>query len=691
MELAKAYVQIIPSADGMKGRLTSVLGGEAGSAGATAGKLTGGAFVSKAIAVIGAAKIGQTIVKGISAALNEGAELEQSIGGIETLFKESSDVVIKNAQNAFKTAGMSSDEYMKTVTGFSASLMQGLSGDTQAAAQVADMALTDMSDNANKLGTDMELIKNAYQGFAKQNYTMLDNLKLGYGGTKTEMERLLADAEKFSGVEYDISNLSDVYSAIHIIQQEMGFSGRTAEEVAEIYKNTGREVSEQLGTTAKEASETFAGSSAAMKAAWSNLLGYMSTGEDVGPAINNLVQTASTFFFGNMIPMVQNVIASLPEAMSTLIDSVVPYVQESGTKILDSLSKGYLEGLPRVSEMANTMLTDVLETATNAMPELFNKGGEFVVNFANGYIQKLPVMIENVGCMISKILGFISQSLTLMVRSGADILLKIVDGFGNSMPQMASAIGKVIESIVTTIAKSLPEILSAGVDILINIVNGIIRNFPKLYNAVEDIMLKIITTIAKKLPDILQSGIEIVAKLIAGLIKAIPDLIQTIPQLTDSTIKKFMEVNWLELGVNIVAGIAKGILNGLSTIISAAKEAALSAYNAACETLDIHSPSRLFEKEVGKMIDLGMAAGIDKNVKTVTESMKKLSLATVGAMNTDFTTFNGSKFEEKQMLQNTSVVDYRKLGNAVVSAFEESGLKIEINRREIGRIKRGGM
>lgn len=297
-ELAKAYVQIIPSADGIKGKLTSALGGEAGSAGDSAGKTAGTSLGASMKKVIAAAGIGTAVVGAFKSAISEGAGLQQSLGGIETLFKDSADKVIANANKAYMTAGLSANEYMESVTSFSASLLQGLAGDTNKAADVADMALTDMSDNANKMGTSMELIQNAYQGFAKQNYTMLDNLKLGYGGTKTEMERLLADASKLSGVKYDIGNLGDVYEAIHVIQEEMGITG----------------------TTAKEAASTFSGSFASMKAAASNLLGSLALGEDIKPAMNALISSTGTFLFDNLFPMVGDILTSLVEY---IVDTVV--------------------------------------------------------------------------------------------------------------------------------------------------------------------------------------------------------------------------------------------------------------------------------------------------------------------------------------------------------------------------------
>ncbi|MFR4169837.1 MAG: hypothetical protein ACLT1D_19395, partial [[Clostridium] symbiosum] len=254
-ELAKAYVQIIPSADGVKGKIQEALGGEAESAGKSAGASVGSNLIGTLKKALVVAGIGAAIKESIEA----GAELQQSIGGIETLFKDNADTVKQYAADAYKTAGLSANDYMQSVTGFSASLLQGLGGDTAKAAEVANMALVDMSDNANKMGSDMGSIQNAYQGFAKQNYTMLDNLKLGYGGTKSEMERLLKDAEKFSGVKYDIDNLSDVYNAIHVIQGELDITG----------------------TTAKEASTTISGSMDSMKSSFQNVLADLALGNDL--------------------------------------------------------------------------------------------------------------------------------------------------------------------------------------------------------------------------------------------------------------------------------------------------------------------------------------------------------------------------------------------------------------------------
>jgi len=290
-ELGTGNFQIIPAAQGIQGMIQKAMGTEVVSAGQESGQSFMAGFKGTVLKAVAALGIGAAIKAGISSALNEGASLQQSLGGIETLFKENKAQVVKYADEAYKTVGLSANAYMENVTGFSASLLQSLGGDTAKAAEVANMAMIDMADNSNKMGTSMESIQTAYQGFAKQNYTMLDNLKLGYGGTKEEMQRLLNDAQKLTGTKYDINNLNDVYQAIHAIQENLDITG----------------------TTAKEASTTFTGSFNAMKAAASNVLGDLALGEDVEPALTALAQTAQTFFFDNFLPMLGNIVKGIPD------------------------------------------------------------------------------------------------------------------------------------------------------------------------------------------------------------------------------------------------------------------------------------------------------------------------------------------------------------------------------------------
>ncbi|VRH18755.1 PblA [Streptococcus pneumoniae] len=357
-ELGKAYVQIIPSAKGISGMIQKEMGGEVASAGVSAGESLGSKMMGAVSGVIAAAGIG----KAIGVSINEGAALQQSLGGVETLFKDSADKVKGFANEAYKTTGLSANAYMENVTGFSASLLQSLGGDTDKAAETANMAMIDMSDNANKMGTSMESIQLAYQGFAKQNYTMLDNLKLGYGGTKQEMQRLLADAEKLTGVKYDINNLSDVYSAIHAIQENLDITG----------------------TTAREAATTFTGSFESMKSAAQNVLGKLSLGEDIQPALQALMETTSTFLFENLIPMIGNILKQIPililggikgvfsgifgEGLGSIMGSIVTALGSAflAFKAFSTVS-GLLSGIPAVLTTIKTAVTGLF-TVMSANP-----------------------------------------------------------------------------------------------------------------------------------------------------------------------------------------------------------------------------------------------------------------------------------------------------------------------------------
>lgn len=566
--LARAYVQIAPSAEGIKQQLTDILGKEVGGAGDEAGKTLGNSLVSKIKGVIAAAGIGTAL----KASLMEGANLQQSIGGIETLFKDSADTVIANAKNAYKTAGMSANQYMETVTSFSASLLQGLSGDTNQAAIVADMALTDMSDNANKMGTSMELIQNAYQGFAKQNYTMLDNLKLGYGGTKTEMERLLADAEKISGIKYDISNLSDVYSAIHVIQEQMDITG----------------------TTAKEASETFSGSFASMKAAASNVLASLALGEPISQSLFELRDTILTFIEGNLMPMIGNILSSLPE----------------------------------VIDQSLTMVIQSLNLMKNNSDHIFKIGFDLVSGIATSVLTAIPYIVESAIGLISAFAETIVSTDWIAVAN--DLIGNFREELDIAAGEILGTDGNIVESLINAISNGLPQVLEKGIDLVISLVNGIIASLPQVISSATSIIANLVSTILANAPKLLESGITLIGKLAAGLISAVPALISKLPGIISDIKNKFISINWGEVGKNIISGIARGILNGVGTILNAARDAARSALNAAKNALGIKSPSRLFENEVGKMIDLGLAAGIENNIDSVSDSMKQLSKSTVG-------------------------------------------------------------
>ena len=426
-ELGQAYVQIIPSAKGISGAIQGQLDPEAAAAGESAGSKLGASLKIAAVAAVAAT--GLALGKIISSSLTEGANLQQSLGGIETLFKGSADKVKKYADEAYKTSGLSANDYMESVTSFSASLLQSLGGDTEKAADQANMALIDMSDNANKMGTSMEDIQNAYQGFAKQNYTMLDNLKLGYGGTKEEMQRLLADAEKLTGVKYDINNLSDVYSAIHAVQEELGITG----------------------TTAKESAETFSGSLASMKSAFSNVLGNLSLGRDIEPSLKALAETTATFFIGNFIPMVGNILKALPGAIITFFNEAAPLFFEAGKEFIANLTNGMSSSNNGLFNWLKQSISFIGMDMENLSTQLKDRMDD-IVNVFQKMLDGIQPIFTKVAGIISGWVTTISAVLSYAIPLAVDILTNTFSGFLDFvLPLLDSFVDKVwtVSSLIT--------------------------------------------------------------------------------------------------------------------------------------------------------------------------------------------------------------------------------------------------
>lgn len=419
-ELGKAYVQIIPSARGMKGMLSKELGADIPQVGKEAGESLAGKLIGVTKKLIAAAGIGKLI----HSSLMEGADLQQSLGGIETLFKGSADVVKKYANEAYKTTGLSANAYMENVTGFSASLLQSLGGDTRKAADVANMAMVDMADNSNKMGTSMDRIQDAYQGFAKQNYTMLDNLKLGYGGTKTEMQRLLADAQKLTGVKYDINNLSDVYQAIHAIQENLDITG----------------------TTAKEAATTFSGSFASMKAAAQNVLGKLALGEDIMPSLHQLFETVKTFLVGNLIPMVWNVLKGIPQVLAGALGELMHML--FGDYIGESIMNDLYDVFDKVGGVVSTIYDMIFGSLSKKdnIDFLKNLGinektASSIVNIGDN----IRTMFENIGAVISNVAGIVGEFISDLfgLAKSKDSVGGVASAFEAITKVLADASGKV--------------------------------------------------------------------------------------------------------------------------------------------------------------------------------------------------------------------------------------------------------
>ena len=469
IELAKAYVQIVPSAEGIQGSISRVMGGEASSAGESAGTLLGTKLVGTLKKVIAAAGIGKII----SDSLNFGGALQQSIGGIETLFgaggrsieeyaqsmgksmdavkdeyaslMQSQQTVFNNAAQAYRTVGLSANEYMEQTTSFAASLLSSVSKDTNVAAQLANMAMVDMADNANKMGTDMASIQNAYQGFAKQNYTMLDNLKLGYGGTQAEMQRLLTDAEKLSGVHYELGNLADMYSAIHIIQTDLDITG----------------------TTAKEAATTLTGSFAAMKAAAQNVLGDWSTGADLTAPMQALADTARTFLQGNLLPMIGNVLAGIPQ----LVYGLVPEVLQTGTELVSSLASGFAQGIPAFLSTALPQLLSFTEELRANAGQFVDAGLNCITQLLNGLIAGLPQLIAYVPDIIINIAGIINDNMPKILAQGISIIVQLIAGIIQAVPSLLANWKKILQAVLSVI--SAINWLNIGKNILTSVANGV--------------------------------------------------------------------------------------------------------------------------------------------------------------------------------------------------------------------------
>ena len=638
-ELAKAYVQIIPTTKGIKSEIGKELGEEVENAGDEAGKKggenAGVSFAKKMLKIIAAAEIGKKVVEGIKASVEAGAALEQSIGGIETLFKESSDTMIQYANNAFRTCGLSANDYMETTTSFAASMLSSVGGDTAKAAELSNNALIAMSDNANKMGTNMQDIQNAYQGFAKQNYTMLDNLKLGYGGTKEEMQRLLSDANKLNkqqGIitDYSIDSFADITEAIQVVQDNLGITG----------------------TTALEAASTLSGSFGTMQAAWTNFIAKLSVGnrDQVNQAMMDLASSASTFLFQNLIPAIGRIITQLPSAIGTFITTAIPLLIENGKQIISNIIQGWQENKGRWKYTVNNFLDNAIEWIETSLPQILAEGIASVEEF--------------------------------------------IAGWGQGDGHMMATVGELIGKILTVIIKAVPQILAAGVLIVGKLAVGFIQNIPYFLTQIGTLLGQMISTIASNFPKLVSSGGAMLLKIIAGFINGITNIPSAVKKAVDSFKSNFRNVDWGELGNNIIKGIVNGITGGIGKLVTAAKNVAKNALDAAKEALGIHSPSRVFELEVGKMIYLGLAASIERNLKPVQTSMKVLSMETVGSMDINTMFAGESTFYQNQSMelvdQNRSVIfNYERLADATVDAFERAGFTFRANNRELGRFVRG--
>lgn len=608
-ELGKAYVQIIPSAQGIKAKMQEILGDEMPS-GEEHGKNYAQGLVSTIKKAIAAAGIGLAL----KSALTEGAALEQSLGGVETLFKNSANTVIENAKRAYQTAGVSANAYMENVTSFSASLISSLGGDTAKAAEVANTAMVDMSDNANKMGTNMQDIQNAYQGFAKQNYTMLDNLKLGYGGTKTEMQRLLEDAQKLTGVKYDINNLSDVYNAIHAIQENLGIAG----------------------TTSQEAATTLSGSFNSMKAAAQDFAGYLTLGMDITPAVQNLVSTASTFLFGNLFPALGNIFTALPGAISTFVSTAGATIAQnfslemlngavaSASEFINGLGSGLQQNIPTFLAQALPMVLQFAENIRANAGQLIGAGLNLIMQLAQGIANSLPTLITYIPQIVTNIAGIINDNAPKLLTTAGQIILTLAQGLIAAIPTLVASIPQIIQAIVAVF--SAFNWIGIGKQAITAIKNGIISMVGAVRSAGTNVMQAIVNalmSLPSKLLSLGRSGVSGLANGIraaAGLVRSgITTVINALIAIVRAVPSKM-----LSLGKNIVQGIANGIRNAASAVVKALGDVVSNAIDAIKKKLGIASPSKVFRDAVGQWIPEGIAVGITSNADSVQESINSL-------------------------------------------------------------------
>lgn len=516
--VARAYVQIVPSAEGIKGSITSALGGEASSAGSQLGGMLSTGI--KGAVVAGVAGLGAII----GGALTEGGALEQSIGGVETLFGDSASRVIAAANEAYRTAGVSANSYMEQVTSFSATLLDGLGNDTEAAASYADKAIVQMADNANKMGTSMESIQYAYQGFAKDNYTMLDNLKLGYGGTQAEMARLINDSGVLGdSIEVTAETVKDVpfssiIDAIQVIQDNLGITG----------------------TTAKEAATTLTGSFASVKAALSNVLAGLALGQDLGPALNALSSTLSTFLSGNLIPALYNILSALPGALVTFISTlgpqlaaglstIVPQMMTTGAQMLQSLSAGLAQGIPNFLAQALPMLLQFTENLRANFSNIVDAGIDLLLNFVQGIANGLPTLIEYIPTIISNIAGLINDNAPKILQAGIQIIVTLVKGLINAIPTIIANIPQIIGAIVDTITAF--NWINLGATVIKTLGNGLLSMANGLKGFMESTLSGAIDYL-KSLPkqalqwgkDMLDGFIQGIVGSVGGVINAVKDV-----------------------------------------------------------------------------------------------------------------------------------------------------------------------
>lgn len=631
--IATAYVQIEPTFEGVAGKLKSGLGGDSEAAGKEAGASFGGGFASVlggTVKVAGAALVGAVgagsaaVTKLTSEAVNNFGQFEQLVGGVETLFgnggatmeqylaaaKEqgigaaeamekfnqnaaAQETVLNNAANAYKTAGMDANSYMETVTSFSASLLQSVGGDTVKAAAAADTAIRDMSDNANKMGTSMESIQTAYQGFAKQNYTMLDNLKLGYGGTKSEMERLLSDASKISGIKYDISSLSDVYDAIHVVQTEMGITG----------------------TTAKEAATTLEGSFSMMSAAWQNVLTSMASGEGLSENIDALISSAESWI-GNLLPVIERALGGITQMIGDLAPVIAAKIPELAATVLPMLLTAAAQIVEAFGGALQTALPALLSTGTAAINQL-----------AQSLLTAVPTMAPMIIELVSQIGQMIIDNLPLLIESATQIILSLATGIASALPELIPSIVNVVITIAMYLIENVDLLIDAAIALITGLAQGLLNALPILIEKAPIIIGSLLTAFLSGSVKLIEAGVKLIKMVIDGLKNTVPQLLAMVPQIVTDLKNRFLQFlePFVSIGQNIVEGIKKGISGAWDSMVAWVEGLLDGFVDSILAFFGIHSPSKLMADKVGQYIPAGIAQGIENGMNTLNKAVDDMT------------------------------------------------------------------
>lgn len=522
-------------------------------------------------------------------AQNVGKSVDEIRGEYETLSK-AQELAMQNANNAYKNAGLSANEYMETITGFAASLKQSTTDEVEAAT-AANQAVIDMADNANKMGTSMESIQNAYQGFAKQNYTMLDNLKLGYGGTKSEMERLLKDAERIHKettgevTNYDINNLADVYAAIHDVQTELGITG----------------------TTSKEAATTISGSMNMAKAAWSNLLtGIADDSADFDGLIDAFVESVSAVA-ENILPRIEVVFTGIGQLVEKflpviinrvpeILNNVLPKLITSGINMIQAIINGIQANFPVLMDSAVDIIMLLVDSFIGMLPQLLKLGFQIIIEIALGIAEALPELVPTIIDVLLQIVDVLIANIDLLLDAALKLIMGLAEGLIASLPALIERLPEIVMTIVNVLIEYAPELLKAALMIITMLLEGLFQYLPQLLVMLPQLVARIVSTLSENAPKLIDSAIEFIGALVDGLWDNLSNLLNEIPEIVDDIVSAFTDTleDFVNFGAAIIDGIWSGISAGWEWLKNKVKEVAGSLFGAAKEELEINSPSRKF-------------------------------------------------------------------------------------------------